>query len=197
MPRLTRRPRGSRWPAGPGCRRRWRCPGDDAREGTVEDAHLGQHPARDPDAGGGEGQADDGRRHDVTVDEEPCPEAGRDGQDEPQDADRERHGTHGQEVVDADLEADHEEQDDDAELGEDLRAYGHLGPAKGVGAHDEAPQQLADDPRLPDPSEDLLPCLGGHEQDEQAEERGPGALVARHGGCQGGGVATSSQGIGY
>ena len=72
--------------------------------------------------------------------------------------------------IDPDLEADREEQDHDAELGEDRGGLGELRPAQGVRADDDAAEQLADDGGLAEPARELLPDLRGHEQHEEAEE---------------------------
>jgi hypothetical protein len=75
------------------------------------------------------------------------------------------------EVRDPGLQADPEQQEDDTELGEDLQHLAGLDEAEHRGADDDAGQDLADDRRLPDPLEQLVPELGGQEHQEQVRER--------------------------
>ena len=93
---------------------------DDPREGSVEHPHLGQHATGDADAGGRQREADEHRREHVLTDGQADDDAGDDGQDEADGADRDGHGADLEQVVDAHLQSDREEQDDDAQLGEDL-----------------------------------------------------------------------------
>ncbi len=144
---------------------------DDAGEGSVEHAHLGEHAAGDADAGGREGQADERSGQDVLTDGQADTDARDDGQDEADGTDRDGHGTDLEQVVEAHLQTDREEQDDHAQLSEDLGRERDVGQTQREGADDEAAEQLTDDTWLIDTPEDLFADLGCEEEDEQAEQR--------------------------
>ena len=74
-------------------------------------------------------------------------------------------------LVDADLQADDEEEDDDAELGEDGRARADLDQAQCERPDDEPTNELPDDTGQTDTPEQLFAELRRHEEDEQPDER--------------------------
>ena len=87
-----------------------------------------------------------------------------------------------EEVVHPDLETDGEEQDDDADLRQDVGRLARDDEGQRVRPDDEPAEQLADDGRLPEATRDLLAQFGGDEQDEQADhhvERGARCVCDR------------------
>ncbi len=96
--------------------------------------------------------------------------AGRDREDDAQDGRDHGRATDLEELVGLDLQADGEEQDHDADLGEDGRRLAGEDEAERVGPHEQAPGQLADHPGLAQPPEDLLAHLGGEEEDEEPHD---------------------------
>ena len=155
-------------------------PDDDPAETPVEDAEVGEDAARDPDAGGGQGEADErGCRRRLPGDHR----EGHTGRD------REDHAQHGrddggpadlEQLVGLDLQADREEQDDDADLREDRRGLARRDEAERIRADHEPAGQLADHARLAEPPEDLLANLRRQEEDEEPHDH-----VERLGGARG------------
>ena len=143
---------------------------DDARERLVEHAQLAEDPARDPDARGAQGEADERGRLDLGPDRQPEPDPGRDRQDHRDDRGQHGRPTHRQQVVEAHLQPDREQQDDHAELGEDRGGLAGDDEPEGIGSDGEATEQLADDGGLTQAARDLLAELRADEQDEQAEQ---------------------------
>ena len=142
----------------------------DPRERLVEHAELPEDPARDPDARGAQGEADERGRLDLGPDRQAEPDPGRDRQDHRDDRGQHGRPAHRQQVVEAHLQPDREQQDDHAELGEDRRGLAGVDETEGVGTDDEATKQLADDGGLTQAASDLLAELRADEEDEQAEQ---------------------------
>ena len=145
-------------------------PDHDLGERPVHHPQVPQDAAGDADAGGRERESDEhgGQRR----------LAHRGGQGEPA-GERQDHGDDRrqdrrladlEQVVGPDLEANREQQDDDAQLGEQQRSLAWLDEPQAEGTDDEPAEQLADDRRLPEPSQDLLAQLGTKQEDEQAGE---------------------------
>lgn len=141
----------------------------DPRERLGQDPEVGQDAAGDSDARGGQGEAHERGRADALAEHQADGDAGGDRQDH-----RDERGEHGrpadgEQVVQAYLQADREEQDDDADLGQHEGRLAGDGQGEHAGAHDEAAQQLADHRRLTEPPGELLAGFGGHEQQEDGD----------------------------
>ena len=100
----------------------------------------------------------------------PEPDPGRDRQDHRDDRGQDRRPADRQQVVEAHLQPDREQQDDHAELGEDRGRLAGVDEPERIGTDDEATEQLADDGGLTQATSDLLAELRADEQDEQAEQ---------------------------
>ena len=160
---------------------------DDLRLPGGDLPQVGQHPGGDADAGGAEGGADEEVDQKVLVGQEvgrhrPAEEERRhDAEDRHQQAG----DTHRQHLLDVGFQADVEEQQDDADLGQDLdpqvgaQEVEEVDPDEGEVAQEDAEHQLAQDRRLADALEHLAAELGHREDDGDAEEdRHDGAAVA-------------------
>ena len=142
---------------------------DDPGEGPGQHAHVREHATRDPDAGRRQGKPDKCGRARRFAEQQPDPDPGQDGQDHRDERGQDGRTPDRQQVVESDPEADREEQDDDADLGQHERRFAGCHEGQRPRADDEAAGQFPDDRGLAEPARDLLADLGPDEQQEDPE----------------------------
>ena len=140
---------------------------------SAGDAEVEEGGRGDAGAGRRQGGAEEDAGFGAFAEDEAAADAGEEGEDDAGAADRDRDPAHRFHLGEPRLEADPEEEEDDAELGEDAQHLADLDPAEDRGADEDAAEDLADDRRLADPLEQLVAELG-REQDEEevGEDRG-------------------------
>ena len=143
---------------------------DDPAGPRAQRSEVAQHVRRDADAGGGQGGGEEDGLGQVAARELGGEESAGEGQDDAEGADRQRGDADAQQLMEAGLEAHLEQEQDDADLGEQLRLGVDLVDAEDGGTGHDAAQDLADDRWLADPAEDLVPDLRRQENREELEQ---------------------------
>jgi hypothetical protein len=110
----------------------------------VELPVVGQHADEHDGAGHGEREAEDDRGGPPPAEQVRTRGAEPRGDGALDDRAGNRHAAHGEQLVEMELEADAEHQQDDADLGE-LTGQMRIGHEAGVGADQQAGEQVADD----------------------------------------------------
>jgi len=105
-------------------------------------------------------------------------EATGEGQDYAEGADGKRRDADPEQLVESSLEADLEQEEDDADLGEQLGLGIDLVDAQDRGPGHHSAQNLADHRRLADPAEDLVAHLR-RQQDREELEQDLGDMIHR------------------
>ncbi len=150
---------------------------DRLRDGGIEVAELLEHVRGDRDARRGQGRAHEergGGRIPQEGGDEIAPDP-RHGHAEGRDHEVPRV----RQVAEGELEPDHEEQEDRAELREGLDEVGVRDPSEHGRPDQDPDQDLADDRRLVDPGGDQVPGEGHEEEQAHLELDGAGQRL-RH-----------------
>ena len=143
----------------------------DPREGPIQDAHLGEHATRDPDAGRRQGQADEGgRRRRLAAQQRRCATPAADRQDHRR---RRRSGRPGRPTASRSSRRTSRPTEKSRMTTPISASTNAVSPGvdqpEGARPDDEPAEQLADDGRLAEPARDLLADLRAEEQQEEPE----------------------------
>ena len=142
-----------------------------AGDPEVEEGRRG-----DPGAGRRQRGAEEDAGLGALAERQPEPDSGEEGEDDAGAADGDRDPADRPHLREPRLQADPEEQEDDAELGEDPQHLADLDQAEHRGTDQNPAEDLADDRRLADPLEDLVAELG-REQDQEEVGEDPGGVA--------------------
>jgi hypothetical protein len=144
--------------------------GDVAGRG-VQLVVVGEHPQQHHGAGDGDGQAEDQPRRPAPAQLQDDEAAEQGGHQALANGAGDRDPPHLEQLLEVELEADAEHQEDDSDLGELIRQLPVGDEAGGVGADGEAGQQVADDGREPKAVGHVAQNQGGRKAAGQGQDQ--------------------------
>ena len=141
-----------------------------ARFDRCERTEVAEHPRSDADARGRQCRADEQRFFAVEAEADAGAEAGRHRHDDADDCDEEGRAPDGTQIPQVHLEADLEQQQDHAELGEDVQDLVGLDNPEQRRPDEHAGDDLGDDRREADAIRDLGSDLRRDDHDQDVEQ---------------------------
>ncbi len=141
-----------------------------ARFDRCERTEVAEHPRSDADARGRQCGADEQRFFAVEAEAESGAEAGRHRDDDADDCDKEGRASDGAQIPQVHFEADLEEQQDHAELGEDVKDLVGLDNPEQRRPDEHTGDDFGDDSREADAIRDLRSDLRRDDHDQDVEQ---------------------------